>query len=64
MTAQNDLDRTLGAWFHGDATTTPAPEPLARALEATRNLRPRPALVSSIGSAWIGAGETNGVRCR
>ncbi len=48
MTAQNDLDRTLGAWFHGDATTTPPPEPLARAIEATRNVRPHTALV-----AWI-----------
>jgi len=60
MTAQNDLDRTLGAWFHGDATTTPPPDTLARAIEATRHLRPRPALVARIGSSWIGSGE-NGV---
>lgn len=62
MTAQNDLDRTLGAWFHGDATTTPPSEPLARAIEETQNVRPRPARVAWIGSAWIGAGETDGVR--
>ncbi len=62
MTAQNDLDRTLGAWFHGDATSTPPPEPLARAIEATRSVRPRPALVAWIGSAWIGAGGANGFR--
>ena len=62
MTAQNDLNRTLGTWFHGDATTTPPPEPLARAIEATRNLQPRPALVARIGSAWVGAGGTNIVR--
>ena len=62
MTTQNDLDRSLGAWFHGDAPTTPPPEPLARAIEATRDLRPRPALVSWIGSAWVGAGGTNNVR--
>ena len=62
MTTQNDLDRTLGAWFHGDATTTPPPEPLARAIEATRNVRPRPARVAGIGSAWIGAGGANDVR--
>jgi YD repeat-containing protein len=62
MTAQNDLDRTLGAWFHGDATTTPPPEPLARAIESTRNVRPRPALVAGIGSEWIGSGGTNRVR--
>ncbi len=46
MTAQNDLDRALGAWFHGDATTAPPPEPLARVIESTRTLRPRPALVA------------------
>ena len=62
MTAQNDLDRTLGEWFHGDATTTPPPEPLALVIESTRNLRPRPALVAWIGSAWIGAGGANAVR--
>ncbi|MBA2382713.1 MAG: hypothetical protein H0V73_11440 [Chloroflexi bacterium] len=62
MTAQNDLEGTLGAWLHGDATTTPPPEPLARAIESTRSVRPRPALVALIGSSWIGAGETNVVR--
>jgi len=62
MTAQNDLDRTLRSWFHADATATPPPEPLTRAIEATRNLRPRPALVAWIGSARIGAGKRNGVR--
>ena len=35
MTAQNDLDRTLGAWFEGDALSAP-PEPLARVIESTR----------------------------
>lgn len=60
MTTQNDLDRTLGAWFHGDATTTPPPEPLARAIESTRHLRPRPCPVAWIGSSWIGARGTSG----
>ena len=60
MTAQNDLDRTLGAWFHGDATTTPPSEPLARVIESTRTLRPRPALVARIGSDWVGTGATSG----
>jgi WD40 repeat protein len=62
MTTQNDLDRTLGAWFHADATTTPPAEPLAVVIESTRNVRPRPALVAWVGSSWIGAAETNGVR--
>ena len=62
MTMQNDLDRTLGAWFHGDATTTPPPERLARAIEETRNVRPRPARVAWFGSAWIGAGRASGTR--
>lgn len=62
MTAQNDLDRTLGAWFGEEAATAAPPEPLARAIESTRNIRPRPALAAWIGSAWIGAGSTSGVR--
>jgi hypothetical protein len=61
MTAQNDLDRTLIAWFHGDATTTPPPEPLARVIASTRAIRPRPAVVARFASAWIGAGGTNNV---
>jgi WD40 repeat protein len=62
MTAHNDLDRTLGAWFSGEATATPPPEPLARTIESTRNTRPRPALVARIGSDWVAAGTTSGVR--
>lgn len=62
MTAQNELDRTLGAWFHGDATSTPPPEPLARILETTRTRRPRPAAVAWIGSSWPGGGEANAGR--
>jgi hypothetical protein len=59
MTAQNDLDRTLGSWFEGDAISAPL-EPLARVIESTRNMRPRPALIARVGSRWVGAGSTNG----
>ena len=52
MTAQNDLDRALGAWFHGDAIAAP-PEPLARVIESTRTIRPRPALTARVGSHWV-----------
>lgn len=62
MTAQHDLDRTLGAWFHGEATTAPPAEPLARAIESTRNLRPRRALVAWVGSSWTDADRTRGAR--
>lgn len=62
MTTPNDLGRALDAWFHGHATTTPPLEPLARAIESTRGIRPRPALVAWIGGAWIAAGRTSGVR--
>lgn len=62
MTAQTDLNRTLGAWLQEGAATAPPPEPLARAIEATRHVRPRPALVAWIGSDWIGAGGANGIR--
>ena len=60
MTAQNDLDRALGAWFSEEATAAPPPEPLARAVESTRTIRPRPALAAGVGSRWVGAGTTSG----
>lgn len=59
MTAQNDLDRALGAWFEGDVLSAPR-EPLARVIESTRNIRPRPALTARVGSRWVGAGSTSG----
>ncbi|MEP6638753.1 MAG: hypothetical protein ABJC39_05325 [Chloroflexota bacterium] len=63
MTAQNDLDRTLGAWFGAEAAPAPPAEPLARILETTRARRPRPSLVADIGSHWVVAGgSTTGVR--
>ena len=61
MTAQNDLDRTLGAWFRAEAAVAPPAEPLARAIESTRNARPRPSFVASFGSHWVG-GSIDGVR--
>jgi len=61
MTATNDLDRTLVAWFNADAEPAPTPEPLARILEATRGRRPRPALVAGLGSHWVGTRPTNRV---
>ena len=42
MTAQNDLDRTLDAWFGAEAAPAVPPEPLVRILESTRGQRPRP----------------------
>ena len=54
MTGQQDLDRSLGAWFDDEVAAPPPPEPLVRVLEATSHLRPRPALVASFGSHWIG----------
>jgi len=54
MTAANDLDRMLGAWFGEQAEPAPPSEPLARILESTRARRPRPSLVARIGSDWVG----------
>ena len=59
MTAQEDLGRTLGAWFEGDAISAPS-EPLARVIESTRTIQPRPALTAWVGSRWVGAGSTDG----
>ena len=39
MTAQNDLDRTLSAWFGAEAAPAVPPEPLARSIETTRARR-------------------------
>ena len=62
MTAENDLDRTLGAWFQADAMAAPPPEPLARVLASTRGIQPRPAMVAGLGSGWVGARSSNGTR--
>jgi hypothetical protein len=61
MTTSNDLDRALGSWFAAEAAATPPPEPLARILETTREIRPRPALFAWAGSRWVGAGSTDGL---
>ena len=58
MTAQNDLDRALGAWFAAEVSLAP-PEPLARVIETTRSLRPHPALVARVGSHWVGTGSAD-----
>jgi hypothetical protein len=62
MTAQNDLDRAIGEWFNREAMATPPREPLARVIESTRHIRPRPALIARIGSAWVRTGSASGVR--
>ena len=62
MTAQNDLDRALGAWFGEEDRAAPPPEPLARVIESTRTIRPRPALTAGVGSHWVGAGSARGVQ--
>lgn len=62
MTAQNEFDRALDTWFSGEAAAAPPPEPLARVIESTLNSRPRPALLARIGSGWVSAGSTSGVR--
>ena len=62
MTAQNDLDRTLAAWLHSEATATPPPEPLDRAIESTRNIRPRPAFIAWVGSSRLDVGQASGAR--
>lgn len=60
MTAQNDLDRMLGAWFGADAAPAPPPEPLLRVLERTRRRRARPSLLASIGDHWIDGWRSEG----
>jgi hypothetical protein len=59
MTAQNELDRALGAWFSDEALATPPAGPLARVIESTSSLRPRPTLAAGIGSGWVGVGSSS-----
>lgn len=58
MTGQQDLERALAMWFDGDVVSAP-PEPLARIIEATGGIRPRPALTARIGSHWVGTRSTD-----
>ena len=60
MTAQNELDRALGAWFGAETAPAPPPEPLVRILETTRARRPRPWFVAGVGSHWIAGGSASG----
>lgn len=56
MTEHDDLDRRLTGWFEADAL---GPAPAGRfeqAIEATRNRRPRSALLAGFGSAWVDTG--------
>ena len=62
MTALNDLDRALGAWFGELAVAAPPAEPLARAIETTGAQRPRPGFIAGLGSHWVGNGPSTGLR--
>ena len=54
MTAQNDLDRTLGAWFGAEAAPAPAAGAArAHPRAATATRRPRPSYVAGFGSHWV-----------
>jgi Tol biopolymer transport system component len=61
MTAYDDLDRTLAAWFESDAL---APAPAGRLdmlVAATRRIRPRPAWLAGPGSQWVGSSPAAGL---
>jgi WD40 repeat protein len=60
MSAQIDLERTLEAWFGAEASPAPPSESLARILESTRVIRPRPALIAGFGGRWVGAASGTG----
>lgn len=64
MIPQNDLDRTLVAWFSTEAEPPPPPEPLARIIATTRVLRSRPSFVAGIGSAWVGDDQSLGASAK
>jgi hypothetical protein len=56
VTEHDDLDRRLARWFEADAL---GPAPAGRfqqAIEATRNRRPRSALLAGFGSRWVETG--------
>ncbi len=54
MTAHDDFDRTLAAWFEADALSPVPAGGLERVAEATRRRTPRPVWISRPGSDWVG----------
>jgi hypothetical protein len=57
----NDLSRTLGPWFGDYAEPAPPSEPLARILETTRGMRPRPSAIARLGSHSVASAPTGSV---
>jgi len=55
MTAYDDLDRTLAAWFESDSLPIAPAGRLESTIAATRRVRPRPAWLGGVGSRWPGA---------
>jgi WD40-like Beta Propeller Repeat len=54
MTGHDDFDRTLAGWFEADALSPVPAGGLDRVLDVTRQRRPRPAWLASLGSDWVG----------
>ena len=64
MIAQTDLDRAIGAWLTSEVAGTPPAGPLAQVIATTRGIRPRPALLAGVGSAWVDSGATSAMGYR
>ena len=52
MTAYDDLDRTLAAWFESDALPGAPAGRLESTVAGTRRIRPRPTWLAGPGSRW------------
>ncbi len=55
MTAYDDLDRALAAWFESDSLPGAPAGRLESTIAATRLIRPRPAWLGGVGSRWPGS---------
>ena len=62
MNEHDDLERILARWFDAEAVEPAPADRFQQAVAATREHRPRPAMLAGLGSAWVQPGSVAGVQ--